>query len=108
MPHDTSRFNTGEPARQLYERWRATSLEIGWAFPDDWWVPPVDEVIEALCAGRDPAGPCVELGRARAEAGVSLREAPSSKKISCSSRSRLRRSPCGSSDGRSTASRESC
>lgn len=75
MPHETSRFNTGEPARQLFERWRATSVEVGWTFPDDWWAPPVDAVVEALCAGRDPAGPCAELGRARAEAGVGLKEA---------------------------------
>ncbi|MEN3362324.1 MAG: hypothetical protein V7637_6306 [Mycobacteriales bacterium] len=75
MPHETSRFDTGEPARQLCDRWRATSIEDGWHFPDDWWVPAVDEVAEALCDGRDPAAPCAELGRARAAAAVGLDEA---------------------------------
>jgi hypothetical protein len=48
---------------------------VGWAFPADWWVPAVDAVTEALCDGRDPAPPCAELGRSRAEAGVGLEEA---------------------------------
>jgi hypothetical protein len=75
VPQDTSRFDTGEAARQLCDRWRATSLRVGWAFPADWWVPAVDAVAEALCDGRDPAPPCAELGRSRAEAGVGLEEA---------------------------------
>jgi hypothetical protein len=75
MPHDTSRFDTGEPAGELCNRWRTTSIEDGWHFPDDWWVPAVDEVAEALCDGRDPAAPCAALGRARATAAIGLDEA---------------------------------
>jgi hypothetical protein len=75
MPHETSRSDTGESARQLCDRWRATSLRVGWAFPADWWVPAVDAVAEALCDGRDPAAACAQLGRSRAEAAVGLDEA---------------------------------
>jgi hypothetical protein len=64
-----------ETARDLCTRWRATSLQVGWAFPADWWVPAVDAVAAALCDGRDPAAPCTLLGRARAEAAVGLDEA---------------------------------
>jgi hypothetical protein len=74
MSQDTSRFGTEESARRLADRWRTTSLRVGWAVPADWWAPAVDAVTEALCDGRDAAAPCAQLGRARAEAGVSLQE----------------------------------
>jgi hypothetical protein len=50
-------------------------MRVGWAFPQDWWVPAVDAVAEALCDGRDPAAACAQLGRSRAGAAVGLAEA---------------------------------
>lgn len=70
MCHDT-RAGAGA----LRRRWRAASLEAGWRFPGDWWVPAVDAVAEAVGDGRDAGPSCLRLGRARAEAGVGLDEA---------------------------------
>ena len=60
---------------RLQEDWREASLRAGWTVPQDWWVPAVEAVVEALVEGRDLAAPCGLLGRERADAGVGLDEA---------------------------------
>lgn len=62
-------------AAGLRDDWRRISLESGWCFPQDWWAPAVDAVVEALLAGRDPAAAGIQLGAARADAGVGMAEA---------------------------------
>jgi hypothetical protein len=64
----------GDAGRRLRDGWRAASLRAGWSFPQDWWSPAVEAVVDALVDGRDLTAPCAGLGRARAEAGVGLDE----------------------------------
>lgn len=55
-------------------RWRERSLAAGWSVWSDWWVPAVDAVTRAACAGLDLAGPCAALAAARARGGVGVGE----------------------------------
>jgi hypothetical protein len=61
-------------ARELRQAWRLASAAT-WRMPRDWWVPEVDGLVDALSTAQDAIGACAKLGRARAEAGVGLREA---------------------------------
>ena len=58
----------------LQEQWSAASVRRGWSLPQDWWVPAVDAVTEALLAEADPGAACEQLGRARASEGVGVEE----------------------------------
>jgi hypothetical protein len=58
----------------LRDAWRTAALRAGWSRPRDWWTPEVNAVAEALARGGDAINPCAELGRARAAAGVGIRE----------------------------------
>jgi hypothetical protein len=66
---------TALPADELRERWKAASLNVGWASPTDWWDPACDALTEALVDTRDPLSPANRLGRARAELGCPAEEA---------------------------------
>ncbi|MQA93386.1 MAG: hypothetical protein GEV11_01670 [Streptosporangiales bacterium] len=58
----------------LCQAWRRRSLEVGWRVPGDWHTGAVDDVVAVACRGDDLRGPCELLGRARARAGVGIRE----------------------------------
>ena len=58
----------------LRDAWRRDSLAGGWTHPRDWWAAEVDAVVEALTVGGDVPLTVGRLGRARAEAGVGIRE----------------------------------
>ncbi|MGP4021115.1 hypothetical protein [Saccharopolyspora sp. 5N708] len=58
--------------RALRDRWRTASFAAGWPFPSDWSSSAVEAVCAAMIAGDDLSEPLVELGVARAEAGVGL------------------------------------
>jgi hypothetical protein len=75
MPPDGTGRGVAASVDALCDRWRRASLALGWSFPTDWWTPAVETLAEALCDGRDPAGACTELGRARARAAIGLDEA---------------------------------
>jgi hypothetical protein len=62
------------PGEQLRDQWRTESLAASWCFPDDWWCPAVDAVIEAIVEHRAGSAPAAELGRHRARSAVSLSE----------------------------------
>lgn len=59
---------------QLRSMWRSASQERLWTQPDDWWVPAVDAVTEAIITDGDVAECCHRLGMARARAGVPMTE----------------------------------
>jgi hypothetical protein len=61
-------------AESLRVAWRRATLDEGWTRPRDWWSSEVDAVVEALVAGGDGLAAVAQLGRARADAGVGLRE----------------------------------
>ncbi len=61
-------------AGELGGRWRTAAATAGWAFPDDWYVPAVDAVCEAISAAGDVWAPAQRLGRARAAGGILLAE----------------------------------
>ncbi|WP_158884528.1 GGDEF domain-containing protein [Amycolatopsis anabasis] len=63
-----------ERVRRTVSAWRAGSIALGWAYPDDWEVPEVIEVAEAALGEADLLGPLERLGRARARGGIDLRE----------------------------------
>jgi hypothetical protein len=60
--------------RELRQAWRLGSAPT-WKNPRDWWAPEVDGLVDALVGADDALSACAQLGRARAEAGVGLREA---------------------------------
>lgn len=62
-------------ATALREAWNRAALATGWTRPGDWWAPEVDAVAEALAGGGDVPSAVARLGRARADAGVGVREA---------------------------------
>jgi hypothetical protein len=70
----------GEPwcghrdAGSLRTAWSQASIDGGWARPRDWWTSEVDAVAEALVADGDALEAVALLGRARADAGVGVRE----------------------------------
>ena len=70
-----SRLSTPGSAASLQEQWAARSLADAWAFPSDWDAPAVEAVCEAIVADQDVVEAAARLGRARADAGVSLGEA---------------------------------
>lgn len=70
-----SAIGAADRAQELRQRWRVQSIRGGWAFPGDWWVPPVDAVVEALIDGVDPAPAVTLLGGARADSAVGIEEA---------------------------------
>lgn len=59
---------------QVRARWRAASVRGGWMYAEDWWVPAVDALAEALAEGGDGIPALEQLGRQRAEAGVDVAE----------------------------------
>jgi hypothetical protein len=61
-------------ARELRQTWQGASQAI-WKNPRDWWVPEAELLVDALVGAGDAVTACARLGRARAEAGVGLREA---------------------------------
>lgn len=69
-----------ETPGSLSARWRTRSLAAGWAMPEDWWTPAVDQAIRAIHAGgavnrgHDLTRACSALGGARARAGVGIAE----------------------------------
>jgi len=61
---------------QLRARWQELSLSSTWTDPDRWWSPGVDAVADALTERPNNLfAACTELGRQRADAGISLDEA---------------------------------
>lgn len=61
-------------AEALRDAWNQAAFAGGWTRPADWWTVEVDAVAEALVAGGDALTAVARLGRARAEAGVGVRE----------------------------------
>lgn len=61
-------------AGALRDAWNNASLAGGWTRSTDWWTSEVDAVAEALVAGGNTPAAAGRLGRARAEAGVGVRE----------------------------------
>jgi hypothetical protein len=59
----------------LRDAWNRAALADGWTRPSDWWTVEVDAVTESLVGGGDTLATVAELGRARADAGVGVREA---------------------------------
>lgn len=65
-------------------RWRQASLEGGWNYPSDWWVPAIDAITEAGVRGDDVAPGFTRIGRARAAAGVPMDETLADVEAFCS------------------------
>lgn len=59
---------------RLRALWRDGSLATGWAIPDDWWTPAVEQAIKAVNRGHGLTRACMALGDARARAGVGIAE----------------------------------
>ena len=75
VPTDPGRIGGGSAlVARLRRRWHAASMLSSWTFGGDWAAPQVDEVCLAVVARLPLAGPLAALGRARARAGVGLRE----------------------------------
>jgi len=62
-------------AGALRDAWNRAALADGWTRPSDWLTAEVDAVTEALASGGDALAAVARLGRARADAGVGIREA---------------------------------
>jgi hypothetical protein len=71
--------STGTAADVLRERWRDRSARSTWARPEDWYVPAVEALAEALAEevveSRGVEAAADRLGRQRADEGVGLGEA---------------------------------
>lgn len=71
--------STGTAADLLRERWRDRSARTTWARPEDWYVPAVEALAEALSEevveARGVEAAADRLGRQRADEGVGLGEA---------------------------------
>ncbi len=71
--------STGTAADTLRERWRDRSARSTWARPEDWYVPAVEALAEALAEevveSRGVEAAADRLGRQRADEGVGLGEA---------------------------------
>ena len=71
--------STGTAADALRERWRDRSARSTWARPEDWYVPAVEALAEALAEevveSRGVEAAADRLGRQRADEGVGLGEA---------------------------------
>ncbi|MDP5226576.1 MULTISPECIES: hypothetical protein [Arthrobacter] len=60
----------------LADSWQAASLAAGWRHPADWCLAPIEAAVREFSHnGSLSAATAAELGQARAEAGVGLREA---------------------------------
>ncbi len=61
-------------AIEVRARWRRATLDAGWSFPADWWVPAIDAITEAFVAGESVLPGFHRLGMARSDAGVPMQE----------------------------------
>lgn len=82
-------------ASDIRAMWRTASVERGWSYPDDWWVPAVDAIAEAAADGDDLIEACRRLGAARAHAGVTMKEALDDIRALCHLLRSLRSHPYG-------------
>ncbi len=62
-------------SNELRQDWQYRAGAYGWGFPDDWHVPAVEAVCEAILADADVWAAAERLGESRAAAGVPLAEA---------------------------------
>lgn len=68
------RETTPLTAVEVRARWRRATLDAGWSFPADWWVPAIDAITEAFVAGQSVLPGFHRLGMARSDAGVPMQE----------------------------------
>ncbi|PRZ38620.1 hypothetical protein CLV47_12087 [Antricoccus suffuscus] len=69
-----AREATSLTAVEVRARWRRATLDSGWSFPADWWVPAIDAITEAFVAGQSVLPGFHRLGMARSDAGVPMQE----------------------------------
>jgi len=59
---------------EVRARWRRATVDAGWSFPADWWVPAIDAITEAFVAGQSVLPGFHRLGMARSDSGVPMQE----------------------------------
>lgn len=71
-PIPSPRTSTTPLTGRLVDRWCAASVQAGWPAAGLWWNTAVDQVVDAILDDDDHLTPCAELGRWRAQDGISL------------------------------------